>query len=107
MPRSLADIISPIVGNKRHHVLNSKQLADDLQDIKVEEDEYLISHDIVSLFTNTSVDLTLKIIREKLEQDRNLGKRTRLTVGDIMELVEFKITTYFSSKGNIYQQKRE
>ena len=105
--RSLADIISPIVGNTCHHVLNSKQLADDLKDIKLEEDEYLISHDVVSLFTNTPVELTLKIIREKLEQDPNLGKRTRLTVGDIMELVEFILTTtYFSSKGNIYQQKK-
>ena len=53
------------------------------------------------------MELTLKIIREKLEQDPNLGKRTRLTVGDIMELVEFILTTtYFSSKGNIYQQKK-
>ena len=76
-------------------VLNSKQLADDLKDIKLEEDEYLISHDVVSLFTNTPVELTLKIIREKLEQDPDLGKRTRLTVGDIMELVEFLLTTTY------------
>ena len=34
-------------------VLNSKQLADNLKDIKLEEDEYLISHNVVSLFTNT------------------------------------------------------
>ena len=106
--RSLADIISPIVGTTEHHVLNSKQLADDLNDIKLEDDEYLISHDVVSLFTNTPVALTLDIIRKRLEQDSNLNKRTRLTVDDIMELVEFILTTtYFTSKGTIYQQKRE
>ena len=106
--RSLADIISPIVGTTEDHVLNSKQLADDLKDIKLEEDEYLISHDVVSLFTNTPVDLTLDIIRKRLEQDSNLNKRTRLTVDDMMELVEFILTTtYFTSKGTIYQQKRE
>ena len=81
--RSLSDIISPIVGNTCH---NSKQLADDLKDIKLEEDEYLISHDVVSLFTNTPVELTLKVICEKLEQDPNLGKRNRLTVGESWNL---------------------
>ena len=102
--RSLADIISPIVGNMEHHVMNSKQLADDLKDIKLEEDGYLISHDVVSLFTNTPADLTMDIIRKRLEQDPNLNKRTRLTVEDIMELVELILTaTYFTSKGTIYQ----
>ena len=74
-----------------------------LKDIKLEEDEYLISHDVVSLFTNTPVDLTLDIIRKLLEQDSNLNKRTRLTVDDIIELFEFILTTtYFTSKGTIY-----
>ncbi len=70
--RSFADIISPLVGNTDHHVLNSKQLAEDLNGVTLRDDEYLISHDVVSLFTNTPVDLTLKIIRQKLEEDRGL-----------------------------------
>ncbi len=96
--RSLSDIISPLVGKTDHHVLNSKQLAEDLENITVRDDEYMISHDVVSLFTNTPVDLTLKIIRQKLD-------RTLLMVDDLMELVEFVLTTtYFTSKGMIYQQ---
>ncbi len=97
--RSLSDIISPLVGNTVHHVLNSKQLAEDLCGVIVSDDEYLISHDVVSLFTNTPVDLTLKIIRQKLKN------RTLLSVDDLMELVEFVLTTtYFTCKGKIYQQ---
>ncbi|XP_072039813.1 uncharacterized protein [Amphiura filiformis] len=72
--RSLADIISPLVGNTVHHVLNSKQLSEDLNGIIIGDDEYLISHDVVSLFTKTPVDLTLKIIRERLEKDHELKK---------------------------------
>ena len=103
--RSLADIISPLVGKTSHHVLNSKQLAEDLKDVVLEDDECLASHDVVSLFTNTPIDMTLDIIRDKLTKDPNLNQRTKLTVDDLMELVKFTLTTtYFTSKGNIYQQ---
>ena len=105
--RSLNDIMSPIVGKSSHHVLNSKQLAEDLKDVTLDEDEVLISHDVVSLFTNTPIELTLNILRSKLEQDKSLHKRTKLTVDDLMKLVNFVLTTtYFTSKDIIYQQKQ-
>ena len=104
MSRSLTDIISPIVGKSDHHVLNSKQLAEDLKDVIIGKDEVLISRDVVSLFTNNPVELTLDIIRKRLEQDKSLYKRTKLTVDDLMELVKFVLTTtYFTSKDIIYQ----
>ena len=46
--KSLADILSPLVGKTDHHVLNSKTLADDLKNITIEEDEILNSHDVVA-----------------------------------------------------------
>ena len=103
--RSLADILGPLVGTTEHHVLNSKQLAEDLADITVEEDEILNSHDVVALFTNTPIDLTLRIIRKRLENDKELKNRTRLSVDDLMELCHFILTTtYFSFNGDIYSQ---
>ena len=103
--KSLADIISPLVGTTSQHVLNSKQLAEDMGEVTINDDECFISHDVVSLFTNTPIDMTLDIIRRKLEQDPNLKLRTQLSVDDLMELTEFVLTTtYFTSKGVIYQQ---
>jgi len=65
-----------------------------------------ISHDVVSLFTNTPINLALQFIRELLEGDTKLHTRTRLTVEDIMDLFKFIVTTaYFSFRGVIYQQK--
>ena len=64
----------------------------------------MILHNVVSLFTNMPIDMTL-IIHSKLEQDPNLKLRTRLSVDDLMEITEFVLTTtYFTSKGEIYQQ---
>ncbi|KAI8479817.1 hypothetical protein Bbelb_424380 [Branchiostoma belcheri] len=74
--------------------------------ILVEEDEMFLSHDVVSLFTNTPIPETLGIIRRRLQGDKELKNRTNLEVEDIIELLSFIVTTtYFSFRGDIYQQK--
>ncbi|XP_072023428.1 uncharacterized protein, partial [Amphiura filiformis] len=104
--KSLADILSPIVGQSEHHVLNSRSLAEDLKDVTLEEDEILNSHDVVALFTSTPIDLTLHILRERLNEDKDLKNRTLLSTDDIIELTKFCLATvaYFSYSGQIYRQ---
>jgi len=104
--RSLADLLAPIVGRTTHHTKNSKQLADELTTIMIEDDEIFSSHDVVSLFTNTPIPETLNIIRDQLASDSTLKDRTLLGVDDIMKLLEFTATTtYFSFRGDIFQQR--
>ncbi|XP_072047107.1 uncharacterized protein [Amphiura filiformis] len=104
--RALADIINPIVGTTEHHVKNSYDLAEELSGVMIEENEQFISHDVVSLFTNVPIDECLDIIRERLEKDPDLKKRTLLEVEDIMSLMKFVLTTtYFTFRGTIYKQK--
>jgi hypothetical protein len=104
--RSLADILAPLVGTTTHHVKNSQHLAQELGEILLEEGEIFVSHDVVSLFTNTPIEETLKIIRTRLELDKDLKNRTLLEVDDIMVLMNFVLTTtYFSFRGIIYKQK--
>ena len=72
----------------------------------IEEDEVFASYDVVSLFTNTPIDKALSVIRDRLENDKTLKKRTKLSVQDIMGLTEFILTTtYFTFRGDIYKQK--
>ena len=102
----MADILGLLVGKIKFHVKKSKHLAEELANIRVEEDEMLCSHDVVSLFTNYPIPKALEVIQEKLRKDKTLRMRTNLTVDDIMELLEFVLnTTYFSFRGQIYQQK--
>ena len=104
--RSLADLLTPLFGNTEHHVKNSKDLVHKLENIKVQEDECLISHDVVSLFTNVPIPEALKIIRDRLEKDEKLKDRTNLTVNDIMELLAFVCEkTYFIFRGQLYEQQ--
>lgn len=100
-PRALADVLTSLVGKTKHHVENSKHLADDLVQVYIEEGEIFNFHDVVLLFTNTPVDKSL----QRLPQDKTLKQRRLLSVDDIMELLRFTlITTHFSFRGKIYQQ---
>jgi len=72
----------------------------------LEDDEVLISHDVVSLFTNIPVADSLKVIRERLDRDKSWSHKTLLDVDDVMELLKFILTTkYFCFLGQICRQK--
>ena len=101
----LVTILRNLLGKTPQHCKNSGQLAKDLANVTVEQDEVLISHDVVSLFTKTPVNATLTIVRKRLEADKTLKKRTKLTVDDIMELLSFVTkATYFQFNGILYKQ---
>ncbi len=60
----------------------------------------------MSFFTNTPIQHTFHIVKDRLAEDDKLHLRTKLNVDDIMELTEFiATTTYFSFQGTIYIQK--
>ena len=103
--RALADLLNPLMGKTQHHLQNSKDLKKKLENVTLKEDEILISHDIVSLFTNVPIQEALSVIRTRLENDDTLKNRTRLSVDDIMDLLNFVCnSTYFQFEGQLYQQ---
>lgn len=46
-------------------------------------DEKSISHDVISLFMKTSVQATIVIVQNQLQEDRTLKKRIKLTIQDV------------------------
>ena len=65
----------------------------------------LVSHDVVSLFTNTPIQSTLEIVKRRLEEHEEISDRTNLEVSDILELLEFVLTTtYFTFRNEVYKQ---
>jgi len=87
-------------------VKNSRHLAGDLASLSLDEDDMLVSHDVVSLFSNTPTGESLKVIKERLEKDPEWKDTRLLEVGDVLELLEFILsTTYFTLRGQLYRQK--
>ena len=94
------------MGKTDHHVKNSQQFATEMASVLIDEGECFVSHDAISLFMNTPVSEALEIIRNQLENDKGLKDRTNLDIDDIMELLEFVVTTtYFTFRGVTYQQR--
>ena len=78
----------------------------DIKMVLCHKDDMFVSHDAVSLFTNTPIPQSIEIISNKLKKDQTLKKRTLLAPEDIVELLEFVLTTtYFMFRGQVYQQK--
>ena len=108
--RWLADILGGLVGKTKHHVQNSKHLAEELQSVIIEEEDILNSHNVVSLFTNTPIDQVLEIVKTRLEnesilRDYNKNNDTNLESDDVVQLLDFILTTtYFTFRDKIYRQ---
>jgi len=73
---------------------------------KWKKTKIVVSYDFVSLFTNTPVKESLEVRRERVQCYPEWRYTTLLEVDDIMELLEFILTTtYFCFNGQIYRQK--
>jgi hypothetical protein len=77
-----------------------------LKPANLQRQDTLVSFDVVSLFTNLSVDEALQVIRNKLVYDTTLAEWSSLKVETIMELLDVCLrTTYFQVADRLYQQK--
>ena len=85
---------------------NSKHFVEMMGGMSIGEDEMLVSFDVSSLFTNVPVDEAVRVIRDKLQEDRTLGDRTTLSPGKVAGLLETCLkSTYFSYGGDFYEQQ--
>ena len=103
--RWVADIMVPMVGKTPHHLQNSADLVNKLSQIRVDEDESLISFDVSALFTSVTVEESLTLIHETLAADPSVADRTALSPQQVTDLLRMCLTTtYFKYDGNFYAQ---
>ena len=101
----MVHLLGPLVAKIIYHIKNSKNLAEELSEVDIDPWDMLFSHGVVSLFTNTPIPQMIDIIQGRLKSDKTLKQRTLLEVDDIIEMLKFVLnTTYFSVRGQIYQQ---
>ena len=105
--KELAKILKPLTANTIHHVNISKEIAEEIKKNKLDKGECIISYDISALFTSIPVKSAIQIIKNKLEQDTELRKRTSMSTKNILELLEFCLcNTYFLFWGQFYEQTK-
>nr|XP_054763064.1 uncharacterized protein LOC129269576 [Lytechinus pictus] len=101
----LADILSPLTNCSEHTVSNSSEFAEFTSEQTVNEQESMISFDVVSLFTNVPIEGACSTALQRMQSDPTLSERTTLMPEQIAELLEFVLrSTYFLYRGSFYEQ---
>ena len=104
--KGLARILKPLVGNSPYQVQNSRDFIQQIKDIKLKEDQCIMSYDVKALFTSVPIQPAIDVIKERLEEDGELQNRTSLSVQDIVSLLEFCLrSTYFTFQDRLYEQQ--
>jgi hypothetical protein len=71
----LPKILGPLVGSTDSFMKNSEHFIKLIQDINLQNEDYLVSFDI-TLFTNAPVEEVLQIIRNRLSTDPSFPELT-------------------------------
>ncbi|XP_046387256.1 uncharacterized protein LOC124156642 [Ischnura elegans] len=93
LARHLTSLLSPFVGRCDHHVKNSADFVKTLKTIRIEEQDILVSFDVISLFTRVPISYTLKLLEARFDQK---------TVHLFQHVLS---STYFLYQGKFYEQK--
>ena len=87
--KELARILKPLAGRIIYIVHNTQDFAEQMKTTNLMPDECIISYDVKALFTSRSIEPAIKIIKQHLENDKELHQRTSMSVQHITMLLEF------------------
>lgn len=98
-------ILSKLTENSKYNVRNSTDFRERIKNMNIEDDETMVSFDVVSLFPSIPVDIAIKIIDRKWTF---LQQFTTMTKGLFLKILRFCIqdNRYFKYKDKIYLQKK-
>ena len=103
--KELARILKPLAGRTIYSVHNTQDFAEQMKTIKLMPDECITSYDVKALFTSVPIEPSIKIIKQHLENDKELHQRTSMSVHHITMLLEFCLkNTHFVFQGRFYEQ---
>ena len=104
--KEMARILKPLLGKSPYHVHNTQDFIEQIKDIKLEEDQCMMSYDVKALFTTEPIQPALSTIKKLLEEDKKLQQRTTLFVENITSLLQFCLKrTYFTFQGRYFEQQ--
>ena len=87
-------------------VKDSKDFVNKIKNINIDNNDIMVSFDVVNLFPSVPIGDVLNIIKERLEGDATLATKTSLPVKGILDLLEICLkNVYFQYKEKFYSQK--
>jgi len=88
-----------------HHVRNSIELADEVKTMIVQEDEVMVSFDVVSLFTKIPVELALEVTQRRLMACTEFENHSNWSIEDVCQGLKICLeSTFLHFRGKNYKQ---
>ena len=86
-------------------IKNSKEFADFIVSQVIEEDEIVVSFDVVALFTSIPIPLAIQVVDDKLKEDESWMQFTSFNRNHIIELLKLVFeNSIFKFEGVYYHQ---
>ena len=102
LSKHIGNILQNIISNE-YNIKNSTELKNRLDKITLDDDDILISLDVVSLFTNIPIYLAIKNIMEEWD---NIKHHTQINKTKFLQILNFCLreNNYFKYENDIYIQ---
>lgn len=99
-------IIKQLRENIENCVTNTKELLNQLSNVKLDDEDRLISLDMQDLFTNVDVNIAIDLVIKRIGQSEKFCESS-LSVDDLRELLKLCLdNSYFTFNEKYYRQKR-
>ncbi len=101
----VSKIIKPYAEKNEFTIKNSTEFIRRAKDLKVEDDEVIVSYDVKALYPSVPQLEALDMINNLLTNDTNLKDRTKISPRNIMRLFRICVdNTYFQFMMKLYKQ---
>ena len=98
----LVNIIQPTLNKNKHRVLNSYSFAEEVKEWNISSNEIQTSFDVVILYPSVPIDEAVAVIIEILNNEiDDLRKRTKLTLTDINNFIDYNCSTNINTNINL------
>ena len=85
LSKDLARILSELTGKNDHHVRNSKDFPKFITSITINDDQQMVSFDVVSLFTKIPTGLVVEIAKKTVRNFGQFGRNRFLASGGYLQ----------------------
>ncbi|XP_075163276.1 uncharacterized protein LOC142235913 [Haematobia irritans] len=105
LSKYIVNLLKNLTKDSKYNVKDAIEFKDKTSNIKIEDNETMISFDVVSLFPSIPVNLAIKIIKEKWDEIKDY---TKISMDIFIEMLTFciKDSRYFVYDDKVYEQRK-